>query len=170
MHIRPAQHSDIDELIRLLHQVEDVHYQARPDLFVQGGIKHFPHELEQLLTDPNQPIFVAVADEGDSSKTPLHQQTQGEQILGYAMCIWHHHDGSHALAQELSLHIDDLCVDQEARGLGVGTALYRHVRELAREAGARRITLNVWEGNPEARAFYDHLGFRAFSHNLEQLL
>ena len=187
MNIRPAQVSDIEELTRLLHQVEDVHYQARPDLFTPGGIKHFPSELEHILVDPDQPVFVAVSGARDTS-TDLSADNSGkhtdipgtdadttkpakpQRLLGYAMCIWHRSDGSHALAEELSLHIDDLCVDEAARGLGVGTALYQHVCAYAKQEGAHRITLNVWEGNPKAQAFYERLGFKAYSHSMEQLL
>lgn len=195
MNIRPAQVSDIEELTRLLHQVEDVHYQARPDLFVPGGIKHFPSELERILVDPEQPVFVAVDDAtenvvGGARDTGMNlsaansgkrtdilgtdadttKPANPQRLLGYAMCIWHRSDGSHALAEELSLHIDDLCVDEAAHGLGVGTALYQHVCAYAKQSGARRITLNVWEGNPKAQAFYERLGFKAYSHSMEQLL
>ena len=45
------------------------------------------------------------------------------------------------------LYIDDLCVDEAARGGGVATALFRHVTAAAKAEGANFITLNVWEGN-----------------------
>ena len=56
------------------------------------------------------------------------------------------------------MYIDDLCVDEACRGKHIGTALYAYVKDFAKSIGADSLTLNVWEGNDSAKAFYEHLG------------
>ena len=57
------------------------------------------------------------------------------------------------------LYIDDLCVDEAARGGGVATALFRYVTDTAKADGAAFITLNVWQGN-SALKFYEKMGMK----------
>jgi ribosomal protein S18 acetylase RimI-like enzyme len=52
-------------------------------------------------------------------------------------------------------------VSPELRGTGVGDALVVAVRDWARVEGARRLTLEVMEGNAQAIALYRRHGFRA---------
>ena len=58
------------------------------------------------------------------------------------------------------LYIDDLCVDEAARGKGVATCLIAHVRMHAKMHGFQFITLNVWEGNDSAMRFYEKMGMK----------
>ena len=55
--------------------------------------------------------------------------------------------------------LEDLYVDEDARGKGVGRALVQGVVDLARERGCRRIQLDVNEANAAALAVYDSFGF-----------
>jgi len=56
-------------------------------------------------------------------------------------------------------HVGILAVAERAGGQGVGGALLRASEEWARQRGYRRLTLNVFAGNRDARAVYEHLGF-----------
>jgi ribosomal-protein-alanine N-acetyltransferase len=58
------------------------------------------------------------------------------------------------------VHINNVAVRREYRGVGFGTALMRHVLEEARRLGARRATLEVRASNEAARRLYERLGFR----------
>ncbi|MCW3045798.1 MAG: family N-acetyltransferase [Solirubrobacterales bacterium] len=55
--------------------------------------------------------------------------------------------------------VEDLFVEEAARGAGLGRALVRGAIERARERGCRRIELDVNEGNPAALALYESFGF-----------
>ena len=57
-----------------------------------------------------------------------------------------------------SLFIDDLCVDQQARGQHIGESLFEYVKQQAKEPGCYELTLNVWAGNPSAAHFYEKNG------------
>ena len=56
---------------------------------------------------------------------------------------------SNNMVQFKSLFIDDLCVDQQARGQHIGESLFEHVKE-ARKMHCYEVTLNVWSGNTSA--------------------
>ena len=144
MLIRRAEISDIPDILRLLVQVCNVHQDIRPDIFKRDGVKYTESDLMELLRDEARPVWCAV---------------ENGVFLGYCFCQWEEHpDGSVGFARK-ELYIDDLCVDEAARGKGVATALFRHVTAVAKAAGAKFITLNVWEGNSALR-FYEKMGMK----------
>jgi len=51
--------------------------------------------------------------------------------------------------------LEDLWVEPAWIGRGVGRMLFEHVKEGARELGARRLE---WEAEPNARGFYERMG------------
>lgn len=114
--IRHANAGDIDAIMELLRQVNDVHAHGRPDLFVEGKTKYTPTELAQIIADDSRPIFVATDTDGT--------------LLGYAFCVEEDHAGANNLQPVRTLYIDDICVDERARGKHVGTELYNHVLDL----------------------------------------
>ena len=144
MLIRRAEISDIPDILRLLVQVCNVHQDIRPDIFKRDGVKYTESDLRELLIDESRPVWCAVED---------------ERFLGYCFCQWKEYRDSSVSTDRKELYIDDLCVDETARGKGVATALFRHVTAVAKSEGAKFITLNVWEGN-SARNFYDKMGMK----------
>lgn len=141
--IRFAEHRDIPVILNLLRQVEQVHHDIRPDLLREGTQKYDATGLEELLKDPNRPIFVAVGEHG---------------VEGYCFCARKSIRDDPILLDQEELYIDDLCVDESSRGKGAAQALYAHAVAYARQIGCDSITLNVWEGNDRARAFYEKQG------------
>ncbi len=150
---RFANEKDIPKIMDLLRQVHGVHYDIRPDVFKPVTTKYTADELTQILKDEMRPIIVGV-DETD-------------ETVGYAFCIIKEIKDHQLLCDSKSLYIDDLCVDKEHRGEHIGTVIYGAVCEYAKDIGCDRITLNVWEGNDSARAFYDALGFKPRSTTME---
>jgi GNAT superfamily N-acetyltransferase len=55
--------------------------------------------------------------------------------------------------------LEDLFVEEGARGTGLGRALVAKARERALERGARRMELDVNEANPAALKLYESFGF-----------
>ena len=156
MKIRMAEEKDIPRIDALLSQVLEIHAALRPDLFVSGTRKYTDEELKGILKDENTPVFAAV-DENDV-------------LAGYAFCVMNDYSGSNNMQPVRSLYIDDLCVDENARGAHVGRSLYEYVMAYAKEQGCYSVTLNVWEGNDSARAFYDRMGFGIQKTIMEKIL
>ncbi|SEW30283.1 Acetyltransferase (GNAT) family protein [Aliiroseovarius sediminilitoris] len=60
-----------------------------------------------------------------------------------------------------TLQMDGICVAGAARGQGVGSALFDAMFTFARHQGFKRVTLDVIDTNPRAKALYERLGFVA---------
>ena len=155
MDIRLADSTHIPDLIRLLKQVGQVHHDIRPDIFPAGTQKYDEEQLAALLTDENRPIFVAL---------------DGDAVAGYCFCQICPCPADTCSVAHTELYIDDLCVDENCRGQGIATALYRHVTDYARQEGIRDITLNVWCGNDSALRFYEKMGMTPRKIMMEQTL
>lgn len=156
MKIRRAEKKDLPMVHRFLQEVLEVHAAIRPDIFISGTTKYTDDQLLEIFADDSTPVFVAVDDE--------------DRVLGHVFCVLKKPAFSTNMIDRKILYIDDLCVDEQARGQHVGSALYHYVREYAKSIGCYEVTLNVWEGNDHARAFYDHMGMKVKETMLEDIL
>lgn len=154
--IRFAIDKDVEDIMRLLFQVNNVHAAGRPDLFVADATKYKPSDVLEIIADDNKPVFVFTDD--------------NDKVIGYCFCIIQDHTSERHLQPVRTLYIDDLCVDEKSRGKHIGKSLYRHVRDWAKENGFHNITLNVWNCNPDAMVFYRNLGLVPQKTTLETLL
>ena len=59
-----------------------------------------------------------------------------------------------------TLYIDDLCVDEEVRGMHIGKTLYEYIVNYAKQKWYYNIILNVWADNTKAVGFYEKLGLK----------
>lgn len=156
MKIRRAEKKDIGGIDHLLQQVLMVHHNGRPDLFKPNVKKYTDSQLEEILADEERPIFVGV-DEAD-------------HVLGYAFCIMQQHENDNILTDIRTLYIDDLCVEEALRGQHIGRQIYEYVLDYARECGCYNVTLNVWNCNPPAMAFYEKCGLVPYKVGMEKIL
>jgi len=154
MDIRFAQNQDIPDILNLLEQVNFIHHQARPDI-IKKATKYTEEEVTEIIEDHQRPLLVAVED---------------NHVLGYMFGIFQETTENDFLVGEKSLYIDDICVDQNARGKHVGQSLYQATKELAADSGCHRITLNVWAFNESAKSFYEKMGMQTFKITLEDIL
>ena len=145
MPIRKAVPSDIPALNNLLEQVLLVHHKVRPDIFQESGRKFNDEQLKTLMSQEHTPIFVYENEEG--------------KILGHLFCIIKE-PHSLVLTPIKILFIEDLCVDESARGQKIGEQLCRFAEEFAQEMDCYNLTLNVWNDNAGALRFYEHQGFK----------
>ncbi len=154
--IRRASDKDIPEILDLLVQVDMVHHEGRPDLFKGPAVKYEENELRDIFKDDKRPVFV-FADEKD-------------KVLGYAFCVFQQHLDDNVLTDIKTLYIDDLCVDENARGMRIGRALYDHVIKYAEETGCYNVTLNVWSCNESAMKFYEKCVMKPQKIGMEHIL
>jgi ribosomal protein S18 acetylase RimI-like enzyme len=96
----------------------------------------------RLLADANTEFLLAAPTEDDDPA--------GVCQLRYRLSVWTGTD---------DCWLEDLYVEETARGTGLGRALVSESFERARARGCRRIELDVNEQNAEALAFYERLGF-----------
>lgn len=156
MKIRKAENKDVRKVMELLGQVLEIHAKIRPDIFISGTTKYTEEELLETFQDEKKPVYVAVNDT--------------DEVLGYAFCAIKEQPFSNNMVPFKSLFIDDLCVDQNQRGLHVGNALFDFVKEEAKRFGCYEVTLNVWEGNDNAKRFYEKMGLKPKETQMEYIL
>ena len=152
--IRKAEHRDIGRLMELLRQVGGVHNGIRADLFKRNVTKYDEAELAGLLDDESKPVFVY----------------EDGEVMAHAFCQINETKDHRLLQDVKTLYIDDICVDEAARGRHIGRALYEYVRDYARSIGCYNVTLNVWEGNDAALQFYRSMGMKVQKTGMEMIL
>jgi ribosomal protein S18 acetylase RimI-like enzyme len=98
--------------------------------------------VEVLFSDPATEFLLAAPNDDDPPA--------GVCQLRYRLSVWTGTD---------DCWLEDLYVEDAARGAGLGRVLVTESFERAKARGCRRIELDVNERNTEALAFYERLGF-----------
>lgn len=143
MSIRKANINDVNGINALLYQVQDVHANGRPDIFIKGTKKFKDEELIEVLNGNGLIFYVYEAN---------------KKILGYICIKIIIESESFSKYARKELYIEDLCVDENYRHQGIAKELYDYIIELAKREGCSHITLNVWELNKNAKEFYKKMG------------
>lgn len=156
MQIRKAQEKDVKRLKEMLRQVQQLHADGRPDVFIAGTTKYTDNEIISIINNENSPVFVAVDD--------------SDNAIGYAFCEIENFSGTHNLKARKVFYIDDLCVDQNYRGQGIGSKLFDYVKCVAKNLNCYHLTLNVWHLNQSAVKFYNKLGLTPLKTTMEEIL
>ncbi len=133
--IRPATADDAPAAVGLMTQLTE---------FGQGQVDAGVEDrFRTMLNLPQHAIFVAQDDEG---------QIVGLLTASQRWTLWH--TGPCAL-------IEELVVDEETRGQGVGRALIQAAIEWARAQACSEVEVSTEMDNTAAQAFYRRLGFES---------
>lgn len=133
--IRPARKEDMAEVLGLIRELAI--YEKEPDAVEV--------DREQLETDGFGPV----------PKFHCFVAARGSQILGMALVY-----PRYSTWKGPALHLEDLIVTEDARGIGLGTALLTEVIRYAKHIGARRVSWEVLDWNQPAIDFYKSRGAR----------
>lgn len=147
-----AQKQDIDQILKLLQQVLNVHAEIRPDIFIKDTTKCTKEELEMMLDSPSHPIFV--------------YKENGQVLAHLFLEIQQFHSPNRYSKKEL--FIEDLCVDENARGKGIGKKCLAFAEQFAKENHCDRICLHAWHGNQKAMDLYMNTGYQIQQYTLEK--
>lgn len=156
MKVRRAKWEDAERIMELLRQVNNVHHEGRPDLFIKDKTKYTWDELCDILECDDTPVFVAVDD--------------ADKVLGYGFCVFVSHEADNNWPNITTLYVDDICVDENVRGMHVGKTIYDFLVQYAKDNGCYNLTLNVWEKNESAKKFYKACGMSVQKTGLEKIL
>ena len=153
--VRKADESDAAALAALLVKVGKVHSDGRPDIYRSPLTKHDENSARKLICGKESTVFIA-EDNGAA--------------VGELICKIMTHPGDGVFRPRKWLYIDDLCVDESARGTGVAAALVKAAEDAAKQCGCSSVELNCWAFNTRAARFYEKCGYVPQKTEYEKLL
>jgi ribosomal protein S18 acetylase RimI-like enzyme len=136
--------TDAFEMLRVFLR-EDEHYLASSKAYGDRGFQGLNDALDLFLEQPELGFVWLAYDE---------QGAAGVCVVCYAIST-----SMGAVVAKL----DDVSVKTNRRGGGIGTALLEQLKEQLRKEAVTRIDVAVHLENPEARRFYEKLGFIALN-------
>ncbi|NBS29538.1 MAG: GNAT family N-acetyltransferase [Actinobacteria bacterium] len=106
-------------------------------------------ELLSIIDNPNSVLFIAEV-ESDGERSVVGSLTLAFYRIPTGLKAW----------------IEDVVVDESARGLGVGEALNLAAIDEARQRGAKNVSLTSRSSREAANRLYQRLGFEPYETNL----
>jgi GNAT superfamily N-acetyltransferase len=140
--IRPATPEDAPDIVRLINalaEYEKLLHESHPD----AGL------LAQQLDPHSRPSIEALV---------AHDDATG-RCIGFAL-FFHNYS---TFLTNFGIFLEDLFVEPDFRGQGVGFALFRRLAGIAQERGCKRLDWNVLDWNEQAISFYNRIGATALS-------
>ncbi|HLW22938.1 MAG TPA: GNAT family N-acetyltransferase [Steroidobacteraceae bacterium] len=134
--IRPLEQADHPEWLRLWRGYQEFYRVQIPD--ATSAVV-----FERLL-DPEEPMNGALA------------LREGRQVG-----LVHHIRHRSCWTVEDYCYLQDLFVDREVRGAGIGRALIEHVYQVAAAQGCSRVYWHTHESNAEAMVLYNRIAERS---------
>ena len=125
----------VESIIAKLHKL---HVENRPDFYIENEHPINKKEYKAMLNNQDKISIAYIVD---------------DKIAG--VCLATIKDRI-----EKSIYIDDIFVLEEFRHQGVATKLYKQIESIAKDIGAKRIDLTVWQFNKTAMNFYKSLGMK----------
>jgi len=140
--IEIPQLKDFKIVNELAKQVQELHVQWRPDLFLSVENVISQEDFERLVE--NKEIFVAKI---------------REEIVGYIMFNIREIIRPTMIYRK-QLSIEAICVDEKYRGKGIGTELLKYAKKIGKENNCTDLYLTVNEENEGAIRIYEKFGLK----------
>jgi GNAT superfamily N-acetyltransferase len=132
--IRQANEGDVDEILRLIQGLAE--YEEEPD-----AVKASQADIRRDGFG-ERPVFQTLIAEIDG-------QAHGFALYFFTWSSWEGRS---------TLYLEDLFVEPEARGRGLGTKLFKELAHVAVQKSCARFEWSVLDWNVLARNFYHKLG------------
>ena len=142
MNIRNAQIDDVNRVSELMLQVAKIHSSARRDIFKEKNIEEIKNEVNNRMNNKEN---ILIAEENNS-------------IFGVIIYKIKEVREPKNLKDRTVLWIDELVVDENIRGKGIGKSLFLEVNKIAKESNCNAVELNCWNFNRQAIKFYEKCG------------
>ncbi|MDA2067804.1 GNAT family N-acetyltransferase [Bacillus cereus] len=154
--VRLAAPEDFWDISNISKQVQQLHIEGRPDIYSDTSASLDHNAYEEWLTDKTIEIFVV--------------EDNNKEILAYIILDIKEPSENPKLVERKVLFIRNIGVSEICQGTGIGKILVQKVFEYAKEIQATSVELNVLEFNKKAIQFYQKLGFKTQSRQMEFVL
>lgn len=141
MTIRTCTMADLDAVNALLYQTSLLHSEGVPEFFAGHEMTLSEEAFAKHLTEENTVLLCAESDDGT--------------VCGVCHMSLNTRSG---FVELKNAHIENIVVDENCRGQGIGHALMAEAEKCAREWGAVHLNLLCWDFNDGAHHFYESLG------------
>ena len=142
--IEKATTADVGVLAELNRHVQGIHVDGAPDLFKQPSPEEVAAQFEEWLREDSAWTFIAY---------------RGETAVGYVLAFIRERPDNPFTRAWRALLIDQISVEPEWKGKGVGRALVEAAIDVGREADVDEVQATSWIFNEQAHAFFRALGF-----------
>ena len=152
MHIRAATTGDLEIIVALNAFVQRQHAEVFPESF-------------KLPIDSGQSVDVFRAILEDSASVVL--MAEDEEPVGYLYAQIQNRPASWVRLESQVFYVHHMVVAPKRRRQGAGTALLSGALSMARSKGIKKVELDVWSFNSEARRFWSKHGFEVFNERMQ---
>ena len=142
--IREAGLEELPRIADLKRQIHEVHVKGRPDLFAPYK------DLE------------AFAEHSAAKNCSLVLAEMADEVVGFAMLQYIERPAGPYMNTRRYLHVEEFCVDENHKRMGIGTKLMEKLKQMAFAKGYSRIELDVWGFNEGAKQFYEAVGMKSY--------
>ena len=120
---------------------------------VVAGFQHLIPQLTEHSTPPDREALIQMAASPDTAVFLVCEPDENGEIVGSAsLAIAHSPTGAHGW-------IEDVVVDQAARGQGIGKALTQSLLDKAKVLGLKQVYLTSRPSREAANRLYQSMGF-----------
>ncbi|WP_181150839.1 GNAT family N-acetyltransferase [Paenibacillus sp. PCH8] len=155
--IRKAEVKDYQGVSFLMDELQQMHVEARPDIYRMLQPRMEEKEFGELLNTDKRYLYVA-----EFSETGV--------ILGYGSAELSIIQDVDLLVNRNMLYIHELVINSQYRGQGTGKQLIHAFIELGRSLQAHSVELSVSTFNAGAQTFYEQMGLAVRSSRMEYML
>ena len=143
--VRLASLRDYEEMCALFDELDEIHRQARPDIF-----QPFPppartrEQVAHWLAQAESTVLVAQSEEG---------------VVGLAVLLTRTPSGFAGAVPRKVIELDNIVVRADQRGRKIGRRLLAAAVEWSRQRRATHVEVAVHDFNRDAKRFYESFGF-----------
>ncbi|MEG1146724.1 MAG: GNAT family N-acetyltransferase [Bacilli bacterium] len=120
-------------------------------LFIQGYEYHYNNRPDKFKNRTNEDLKEILFETMEKSNVLIIEKDK--IIISYA---------AFQIKENVFkiLWIDELVVDEKFRNEGYGSLLMNKLKDIAKEENCKKVELCCWEFNNNAKAIYEHLGYK----------
>ena len=126
----------------------------------EGTVQIFKRLMPQLTGKDEYPSLEELQQVIQSDERFLFFASEKGKVIGTLTLVFYQ------LPSGLKAWIEDVIVDERARGKGVATALLKHALQVARDGGALKADLTSMPWRKAANRLYQKIGFKKRESNM----